>query len=157
MVRLGIMAGISVAAISAAAFAETDANLARQWGLLGTWSTDCSRPPTENDPYLIYQAAGDKVLHRRDYPKLAESNPNYPKDTDASPIRSVELVDGGGIKLEIYLPDFDPPQTRVYELYRDGDKMHTKYNYRVSDGSYSIKDFVIVANGQPAVWIYKCQ
>jgi len=148
MVRLGIMAGIAVAAISAAAFAETDANLARQWGLLGTWSTDCSKPPTESDPYLVYQVAGAKIVHRRDYPK------NF---SDTNQIKSVELVDGGGIKLEIYFADLNPPQTRVYELYRDGDKMHTKYNYRVSDGSYSIKDFVIVANGQPAVWIYKCQ
>lgn len=147
MVRLAAMAGLAVVALSATAFAETDADRARKWGLLGTWATDCSMPPTDSDPYLIYQADGARVVHRR----------NYPKSTDTNQIKSVQLADDGGLRLEIYLPNVDPPQIRIYELDRDGDRVHTKYNYRPSDKSYSIKDFVIVANGQPAVWIYKCK
>ena len=49
--------------------AETVAQTARKWGLIGSWSLDCSLPPDRNKgTVLAYVIAPDgRVLHRRNF------------------------------------------------------------------------------------------
>ena len=46
--------------------AETIAETARQWGLVGLWSLDCSLPPDySRGTVLSCEIAGDRLLHHR--------------------------------------------------------------------------------------------
>src|SRR5262245_17363457 len=49
------------------AHAESVAETAAAWGLMGTWATDCRLPPSEGNSYLSYAvASGGRLAHERD-------------------------------------------------------------------------------------------
>src|SRR5258708_36957976 len=49
--------------------AETVAQTARKWGLIGPWSLDCSLPPDRNKGtvFTYVTASGGRVMHRRNF------------------------------------------------------------------------------------------
>jgi hypothetical protein len=48
--------------------AETIAETAKQWGLIGPWSLDCALPPDHaKGTVLSYELDGDHLIHRRDF------------------------------------------------------------------------------------------
>ncbi len=71
--------------------AETVAQTARRWGLIGPWSLDCSLPPVRNKgtvlAYVI--ASGGRVLHRR----------NFGDGTDESEVVTAEVSEDGMLNL----------------------------------------------------------
>jgi hypothetical protein len=126
--------------------AETVAQTARKWGLIGAWSLDCSLPPDRNKgTVLAYVIASDgRVLHRR----------NFGESTDESEVVAAEVSRGGMLNLRVFFPSLK--QTREYGLVMQSDgTIRAMYN-RSQKGEYSIRDGKFIANGNPTPPQHKC-
>ena len=125
--------------------AETVAQTARKWGLIGPWSLDCSRPPDRNKgTVLAYIASGGRVVHRR----------NFGDTIDESEVISAEISRDGMLNLRVFFPNLK--QTREYGLARQPDgTIRAMYN-RNQKGEYSIRDGKFTANGNPTPPQHKC-
>ena len=119
--------------------AETAAQTARKWGLIGAWSLDCSLPPDRNKgTVLAYVVASDgRILHRR----------NFGDSTDESEVIAAEVSRGGMLNLRVLFPSLK--QTREYGFLMQPDgTIRAMYN-RSQKGEYSIRDGKFTANGNP--------
>ena len=126
--------------------AETVAQTARKWGLIGAWSLDCSLPPDRNKgTVLAYVIASDgRVLHRR----------NFGESTDQSEVIAAEVSKGGMLNLRVFFSSLN--QTREYGLVMQSDgTIRAMYN-RSQKGEYSIRDGKFTANGSPTPPQHKC-
>jgi hypothetical protein len=126
--------------------AETAAQTARKWGLIGAWSLDCSLPPDRNKgTVLAYVIASDgRVLHRR----------NFGDSTDESEVIAADVSKGGMLNLRVFFPSLK--QTREYGLLMQPDgTIRAMYN-RSQKGEYSIRDGKFTANGNPTPPQHKC-
>ena len=129
------------------ASAETVAQTARQWGLIGPWSLDCSLPPDRNNgTVLAYEIApGDRVVHRR----------NFGDTTDESEVITAEVAGDGMLNLRVFFPSLK--QTREYGIIKQPDgTIRAMYN-RNQKNEYSIRDGKFTANGNPTPPQYKCK
>jgi len=132
--------------LTLAAGAETVAQTARKWGLIGPWSLDCSLPPDRNKgTVLAYEIApDDRVVHRR----------NFGDTTDESEVITAK-VSGGMLNLRVFFPSLK--QTREYGLFmQSDDTMRAIYNRNQKD-EYTIKDGKFTANGNPTPAQHKCK
>jgi hypothetical protein len=128
------------------ASAETVAQTARQWGLIGPWSLDCSLPPDRNKgTVLAYEIApGDRVVHRR----------NFGDTTDESEVVTAEVSRDGVLNLRVFFPSLK--QTREYGfIMRPDGTMRAIYNRNQKD-EYTIRDGKFTANGNPTPAQHKC-
>ena len=153
--RANALAAAALLAIAGAAnaqtagnggLAETNVAKAQKWGLIGSWAPECNAPPSRSNGYLTYVVSGSEVIHQREFGDARDSNN----------VMGIRLLTDG-IEITTNFQSLNPPQTRTYEYVRDGNRWHAKYNYNVADNTYTIRDFTIVSNGQPAVWAYKCK
>jgi hypothetical protein len=129
------------------ASAETVAQTARQWGLIGPWSLDCSLPPDRNKgTVLAYEIApGDRVVHRR----------NFGDTTDESEVVTAEVSGDGMLNLRVLFPSLK--QTREYGFIMQPDgTMRAMYN-RNRKHEYTIRDGKFTADGNPTPSQHKCR
>jgi hypothetical protein len=143
--RLAPAVVISLAFISPI-HAETIAETARQWGLIGPWSLDCSLPPDHaRGTVLVYEIdEGDRLLHRRDF---GDSH-------DEGEVLSATVSGDGVLNLRVYFPSVK--QTREYGVMHLADGgIRAVYN-RNEQNQYSIKDGKFTATGKPTPVQHKC-
>jgi hypothetical protein len=132
--------------LAPSASAGTVTETAREWGLMGPWSQDCSLPPDhERGTVLIYAVSrGNRLMLRRD---LGDAR-------DANEVVGAEVSADGMLNLRVYFPSLR--QTREYGLMRQTDgTMRAMYN-RNRKGEYTIKDGKLTANGNPTPTLHKC-
>ena len=128
------------------ASAETVAETARKWGLIGPWSVDCSlRPDRNKGSVLAYEiASGDRVVHRR----------NFGDTTYESEVISAEVSGNGMLNLRVFFPQLK--QTREYGFIMQSDgTMRAIYN-RNQKHEYTIRHGKFTANGHPTPPQHKC-
>jgi|SRR5437762_5353409 hypothetical protein len=126
--------------------AETVAETASQWGLIGSWSLDCSLAP---DPgkgaVLTYEIAPDgRVVHLR----------NFGDTTDESEVAAADVSPNGVLNLRVFFPKLK--QTREYGLLMQPDgTLRAIYN-RNQKHQYTIRDGKFTANGNPTPPQHRC-
>jgi len=123
------------------------AQTASKWGLIGTWSLDCSLPPDrDKGSVLAYEVApGGRVVHRR----------NFGDAKDENPVLSAVVSNNGMLNLRVTFPSLK--QTREYGLMKQPNgTMRAMYN-RNAKQEYTIKDGKLTANGNPSLPQYKCK
>jgi hypothetical protein len=129
------------------ASAETVAQTARQWGLIGPWSLDCTLKPDRNrGTVLAYEIApDDRVVHRR----------NFGDTTDEGEVVTAEVTRDGMLNLRVFFPSIK--QTREYGIIKQPDgTIRAMYN-RNQKEEYTIKDGKFTANGNPTPAQHKCK
>ena len=129
------------------AAAETVAQTARKWGLIGPWSQDCSlKPDRDKGTVFDFEIAGDeRVLQRR----------GFGDTSDESEVVSAEASSDGLLNLLVFFPRLK--QTRAYGLRMQPDgTMRTMYN-RNQKQEYTIRDGKYVAEGSPTPSLRKCR
>ena len=128
------------------AHAETVAETARAWGLIGPWSLDCSAPPDRNEgAVLAYEiASGDRVVHRR----------NFGDTSDESEVIAAEVSKSGMLNLRVFFPKLKQTREYGFAMQPDG-TMRTMYN-RNQKGKYTIRDGKFTASGNPTPSQHKC-
>jgi hypothetical protein len=127
------------------ASAETVAETARNWGLIGSWSQDCKLPPDKDrGAVLAYEIApGGHVKHRRDFGDT----------TDESEVVSAKVSKDGTLNLGVFFPNLK--QTRQYGFVLRPDRtMRATYNRAKNE--YTIKDGKFTADGNPTPALHKC-
>jgi hypothetical protein len=125
--------------------AESIADAAEKWGLLGIWALDCTKPPSRENGYLGYERDGEQVLHKRDFGDLSDSHP----------VTGAKRLPGGAIEIVMDLTGL--AQTRTMVLVKSGDGRSRTVSNRDAAGKYSIRDGKFAANGKPAPWQTRCQ
>ena len=140
------LAFVLSAMLAAQASAETIAETASKWGLIGPWSLDCSLSPDRGrGAVLAYEAtAGGGVVHRR----------NFGDKTDENPVITAKVSPNGMLNLRVFFPAGN--QTREYGLLLQPDgSMRAIYN-RDEKKQYSIKDGKFTVGGKPTPLMHKC-
>src|SRR6266851_3326750 len=96
---------------AADASADTVAETAGAWGLIGSWSLDCSVAPDRGKgAVLAYEIApGDRVIHRRDFGDTS----------DESEVITAEVSRNGMLNLRVFFPNLK--QTREYGFVMEPD------------------------------------
>ena len=125
------------------------ADAVRQWGLFGTWSTDCSRQPSGNHIHIRYvEWMGGKVMTEREYGDASRNDSNEVINATINADNSLTLV-----------VDFKSlgGQIRTFALMRDRpDRLRALWNHG-PDGVYSVKDGRFTGSGAETPWQYKCK
>lgn len=141
------MLAISVfPAFAPCASARTVTEAANAWGLIGSWSQDCSLPPDHDRgtvlSYVIVR--GDRLIYRR----------NFGDARDDNEVIGAKVSADGVLNLRAHFPSLN--QTREYGLMKQPDgTIRAVYN-RSQKGEYTIKDGRFTANGNPTPPEYKC-
>jgi hypothetical protein len=129
------------------AFAGSAAETAKQWGLIGPWSLDCSLPPDHaGGTVLSYEIAdGERLMHRRD----------FGDSKDEAEVLSATVSGDGVLNLKVYFPSVK--QTREYGIMHV-DEVNIRAVYNRDDKSkYSIKDGRFTASGKLTPTQHKCE
>lgn len=125
------------------------ADAVRQWGLFGTWSTDCGRQPSGNHIHIRYvEWMGGKVMTEREYGDASRNDSNEVINATINADSSLTLV-----------VDFKSlgGQIRTFALMRDRpDRVRALWNHG-PDGVYTVKDGRFTGNGAETPWQYKCK
>jgi hypothetical protein len=137
--------GLSVAA-STPALAEPAAQVAGEWGLLGTWALDCTLPPDrDRGARISYRIVdGGRLILARDFGDAS----------DISDIPDARLEPDGSLRLTVTFPAIR--QTRIYTLAKDSDGNIRAMSNRDSKGRYSIRAGRFSATGQPTPKQARC-
>jgi hypothetical protein len=144
--RPALAFALSVALVSQAS-AETIAETAGRWGLIGPWSLDCSLPPDrDKGTVLAYQTTPDDgVVHRR----------NFGDTTDENPVVSAKVSPNGMLNLRVSFLALK--QIREYGLMLQPDgTLRAMYN-RNEKRQYTIKDGKFTTGGKPTPSFHKCK
>jgi hypothetical protein len=143
----GVVAVLLVVLFADGARAETVAETLARWGLLGTWATDCSRPPSQANHRLSYVArAGGRAFHER----------NFGNTRDSREIRAAALRPGGLIEV---VADFGTlGGVRKWTMIKDADgRIRTLANSRIDGSDATITDGrLVVGSGAKTAWQTRC-
>ena len=126
--------------------AETPAETAAAFGLLGTWAVDCRLPPSLANAYLTYAATpGGNIAHDRDF----GSQRNIGEVVRAS-------LTAGGIDLVVFFPV--SAQSRQITIGKSGDgRMRTVADSFINSREYAIRDGKLLATGTEVPWQMRCR
>ena len=144
--RMALALVLSATLVSQAC-AETIAETASKWGLIGPWSLDCALPPDRGQgTVLAYETTPDDgVVHLR----------NFGDATDENPVVSARVSPDGILNLRVFFTSFK--QTREYGLLMQPDgTLRAIYN-RNENKQYSIKDGKFTADGKATAAFHKCK
>jgi hypothetical protein len=139
--------GLALAAVAGAVAAEAAADVAEtmaQWGLLGTWSSDCATPPSQNHPYYSWVRRGRNAFLDRDFGQNRDSNR----------VLAASVLPDGAIELRVEFKAFS--QTRANVYIKDDDGRIRMFANHDMHGSYSVKDGKLVATGAVIAWDQRC-
>jgi hypothetical protein len=145
-IRLFGLVLLAVVATSEASLAQTVAEAASKWGLVGTWRLDCSKPVSGSDGALQYVVRGGKLFHDREFGDRRDSNPV-----------TVATVKADG-SIEIIINFVSLSQTRQFSLVKGSDgRMRAVSNRDVNTNVYSIKRGKFTGNGNITPWQTRCR
>jgi hypothetical protein len=117
-----------------------------RWGLIGSWSRDCSLPPDRGRGALLsYEIKPNgRVAHRRNFGGVIDENEVVAASTGSD----------GVLNLRVFFPSFK--QTREFGLLKQPDgSIRAIYN-RDRKGKYSIKDGRFVDTRELTPMQHKC-
>ncbi|MGJ5037387.1 MULTISPECIES: hypothetical protein [unclassified Bradyrhizobium] len=140
-----LIAIVLCASSASAARAGDTVEVARTWGLIGTWAADCSAPAVKGRGAIIsYEVTDDgHLIYRRDH-----------DPSDVNQVASARVEADQTLVLSIVLPK--ARQTRENGITRTADgNIRSAFN-RGEDDSYTIRDGRFVANGKPTPALRKC-
>ena len=139
----GVLTGMLIAAPARQADAQTVGSTLEMWGLIGTWSEDCSRPGKGGHLSFV-PLQGGRVLHERD----------FGSSRDSREILMAAIIPGG--LLEVFA-DFRPAGgMRRWVLAKGSDgRIRTVENSRIDGTEASIVNGRF-RDGREAKWLSKC-
>jgi hypothetical protein len=133
-------------ALAQGAAAQTVADAATRWGLIGTWALDCSKPASSSNGYLAYVVRGTGVSHDRDFGDRRDSNV----------VQQARTGIGGTLDLVVHFPGLN--QTRKYTMLMASDRrIRALTNSRIDGTDQTIKDGKFTTGGATTPWQTRCR
>jgi hypothetical protein len=143
MRKLSILAfALSCGAQAAAA---SDADVARQFGLLGEWAVDCSKPAGPDDPHQSFTLAADGTITR-----MLDMTAAF---NGASTLRDLKLLDADKM-VSTWVRASDGATTTV-TVQNSGNRSHGWESLNAA-GTAIIHNGAFVSSGLPTPWFEKC-
>jgi hypothetical protein len=148
MLRRPLLAAAAALALLIAPRGEAAQNLQQvvgEFGLLGSWARDCSKPASPQTPRILYAATSDGGVRR----ELVEGS--APGGTGTAFVAASRLAPD---QLEVDYPYQDRTVHLVLEM-RDG--KHRGLRSWIDGGAPIMEDGVVLANNRHAPWLEKCK
>jgi hypothetical protein len=137
---------VALLAASGAVSAQTNADTARNWGLLGTWRLDCSKPLSTSNPDLKYVVRDGKVHHDREFGNAR----------DSSLVASLKAKPDG--TLEVIVNFTSLTQVREFTFIKGAEnRIRATSNRDVNSNTYSVRNGKFTANGNDTPWQTRCR
>jgi hypothetical protein len=147
-VRISLLAAAIATALPVLARADSPRDVLRDFGLLGTWATDCSKPSDADNFYTVYAALGNGRVRRTYY-----NTPDREKPYNEYLItRAIRLpADQLSYRQE---GSVDHDKIDVI-LLKDGNK-YKIWSSVTEDGKELVKDGKYPSSGDESPWQTKC-
>ena len=142
--RTALAALVMCFAAAPAAAADVPETMA-QWGLLGTWSSDCALPASREHSYYSWVQRGRDAFLDRD----------FGQDRDSNRVLAASVLPDGAIELQVEFKAFSVTRANVYIKGDDG-RIRMFANHDMH-GNYSVRDGQLVATGVATPWDTRCQ
>jgi hypothetical protein len=140
-----MVAGLLLAWHGPAANAQTVGNTMERWGMFGTWSTDCSRPPDEVGRTAYVLTPTGKVVHYRDF-KNAQ---------DSREVLMTALIPDG--RLEIFVDFGETGGLRRWVMLKGPDgRIRSVENARIDGTQITVSNGRFLHNGAETPWQSRC-
>lgn len=133
-------------AASAPASAQTIAETASRWGLVGSWRLNCKVPVDRNNADLKYVVRSGKLFHDRE----------FGNSRDSSVVMSAKLLPGGVIEIIVNFTSLS--QVREFSFMKNGNNsIRAMSNRNVNTGEYSVKAGKFTSGGGTTPWQIRCK
>lgn len=139
-----LLALASLALMPGASQAGKDSDALAQFGLVGSWSFDCSQSPSPANPFVSFIPSTTGQPSRQ----LITGKPQF---DSLVPVSDAEMLDATHLRLTY-------PQggvTVTVTLLKEQRRIRP-YEAMASDGTVSVSRGVVKANGLPTGWLLKC-
>lgn len=133
-----------------AAQAQTVAEVASKWGLLGTWQIDCRAPVSRSNGAITYLVTGGKLQMQRDF----GGDKNAGNDTNT--IVAAARKPDGTLEYTTVFPSLGQTRQQTDTKGSDG-RRRALSNRNVDTNEYTIKDGKLVSNGTDSLWQTRCR
>jgi len=144
---LGVLA-LCQASGALAAFAQTSADIAASWGLLGQWQVQCHAPAKMDNPIYLFRARAAQVVLDRDFGTNRQ---------DSQALVNVRPAPNGAITFLVPFPNTEPPQTRehVWVKAQDYSGIRVFTNRNPDTGEFFVRDGRF-PDGATTPWFRRC-
>lgn len=145
-VRAFVLIVLANFALCQTAIADTAAEAAAKWGLLGAWMPDCAKPASRKNAELTYVVRQGKLFKDRD----------YGDGRDSSEVISTTILPDGAIEHVVKYESLGLTRRAVDVKDSEGRK-RTLINEDLGSGRYVIKDGRFLSNGAASIWLSHCK
>jgi hypothetical protein len=121
--------------------------VARDWGLLGSWRINCGAPASQNNVTVTYADVGGSLFYQRDNGEAQDSNP----------VISAIVTPDDQMEYVIDLVAAKQKRRNVIVKADDGSQYRTVNNSNVETGDYSVRDGKFVPQGTVTPWLNHCK
>lgn len=143
LMRLFVVVLGACVTVPAVATTQNIADMVDRWDLLGTWSLDCSRPPSVQNYYLSFVRQGTEVMWVHDFGTRRDSGSVLAASIGPDGLITISLSGGArGADTPTYLRGPDGRWRTIAT--RDG------------AGTFWIEDGRYVVNGASVQWHQRC-
>ena len=130
------------------ALAQSIAQIATDWGLLGSFSMNCSEPRSRQNVWILYVVRDGRLYYEQEYGDSGASNE----------VASARVRPDGNIEIVLNFTSVSPPQTRVnVNTKGPNGSLRTLISKNANTDEYSIRDGVLTASGRPSNWVNRCR
>lgn len=148
--RLFALVVLSLLATSGTSLAQTAADAASQWGLLGTWMADCKKSAGPSNLALRYVVKAGQLFYERELGSADKIESNQVTSATIKPDHSIEVV--------VNFISTLPAQTRQFSLVKGNDgRTRVISNVNLGSNEYSIVNGILIGTGDPSPWLTHCQ
>ena len=146
--RFFILVLLGVLATSGTSVAQTVAETASGWGLLGAWRTDCGAPVSRSDGVYRYVVREGKLFHDREFGDAGTR--------DSSPVMSATKKTDGSIEVVINFVSLSQIRSNSFIKGSDG-RIRVISNRDVNTNEYSVRDGKFTWNDNATPWQTRCR
>ena len=147
---LAISAVVVTLVVSSGANAESVDQLFQQFGLFGTWATDCSRPATPSNPHVsITTPSAGLVLEDHDL------GPDY--SVNRYSVLSAEKVSASSISVEVIFQPGTEVEERQKLVFSVHDNTRRTMFNQGDGGTVRVKDGIALARGSKTPLLRTCE
>jgi len=140
------MAACALALAVSIVKADSPAEVAAGWGLLGTWKVDCSTPTSRDNMAETYAVKDGALFEFRDLGELH----------DVNPVRAAHVDGEGRLVVAIEFPSVGG-LIRENVMSKSADRKRTVENHRLDHAGVTVHDGRFTGSGEPTPWFQRCE
>lgn len=143
-INTACFAALGLFAFPTIAAEQTQAEVASQWGLIGTWAISCEAPATRSNPFYTFAPEGKTLVVKR---AMGDHN-------DKNEVISAKIIDKNEIEIAVEYKAYAKIMTARY--LKLGSDTFSPLSNKDQTGLYTIKDRKQVKDGSPAPVMKHC-